>query len=811
MEQGVKRPKFVPEFADVPKKRVGMPELPLDARKLNFSEVELGFTEELARQEAARCLSCRRCIGCGLCLAECQPCAIVYDEKPREISLRADAVIFAPEACQFDATRKRSLGYGECMNVVTSYELERLLSPTGPFGGLVLRPSDGEVPKRIGFVQCVGSRDEAIGANYCSCDCCSRTISQALRAREAIRGAEVHIFHRGLRPTGKTSELQLRSIEGQPWVSLTESGVTSVKEDPESGAVTVVYSAGGSEAEAVFDLVVLAVGIQARRDLRRLAKAGGASVNKYGFADPGVVGTIISKDGAAFSGTVRGPESAERSVIDALAGASRALGPWMPSVSGVTQPSSEPTGGSNRPVVFACEYGMALAAKAVPPAEKLEAAGLSLAGSCALLCHLDGRQKMAEALGGAKGLVILGCHPGSHEMMFERVLDLPSGAVKIVDRTVLAGDVAGAVVAAIKEIEERKPGSARVGGAGRSEPAGRADQTGRAGNDSPESLERAVAVVGGGVAGLAAASELLRRNIRTIIVNDSEALGAGFKWLSAGQAEDRAAVEGFVKAIEGHPAVRILKPAGISSVGRADGAFDLSVSAPGGEEHLAVDALIIATGTRSCVPTDYPSGTDLVATQDDLAAGLAAGRAHWNRIVMLQCVGSRDAGHPYCSRFCCRQALANAKRLKQADPGTDVTILHKGIRVFGFDEDLLEEAAELGVRLIEIKDKPVVEAGRPLRIRGVSAVGQAFSLECDALVLSVGHAADEVVRNLAGMTGARLDELGFFETSNALIEPFATTAPGVFVCGFARAPVTIEEAFWDGLGVAGAVCGYLKT
>lgn len=798
----MKKPKFIPEFADIPKKRAKMPELPVGERRLNFEEVELGFTEELAREEAARCLSCRRCIGCGLCLAECDPCAVTYDEKPSEISLRADAVIFAPEARQFDAARTRDLGYGQCLNVVTSYELERLLSPTGPFGGLVLRPSDGEVPRRIGFIQCVGSRDEAIGAGFCSSECCSRTISQALRAKDSVGEAEVHILHRGLRPAGKTSELQLRGVEGQPWVRLVEARVKSLREDPESGTVTVVYTSAGAEAEAVFDLAVLAVGIEARRDFRRLARVGGVNVNKYGFVDPGVINTISCKEGVAFAGTVRGPESAERSVIDALASASKVLASPVSDVSGAPQPSGKPAGSAGRPLVFACEYGMALAGKAARSAAEATAGRFDLAGSHPFLCHMSGRQAMAENLDGASGLVVLGCHAGSHEIMFERLLGLPGGAVKILDRSALEGDVGRAVEIAIKDLRPRETGAGKVGKAGEVGNAGRADGPRRG---------RVVAVVGGGVAGLAASSELLRRQVKTIIVNDSDVLGGGFSRLVAVQATDPKTVEDFVKAIEDHPGARILRSAEVTSAGRKDGAIALAVRTASGEEQIAVDALIIAIGARPHVPTGFPAGTDLVITQDDLGASLAAGSAHWKRIVMLQCVGARDADHPYCSRFCCRQALANARLFKHANPDSEVTVLHRGIRVFGFEEELLTDAAEQGVGLIEIKDRPTVEAGRPLRVRGVSAAGRAFCLETDALVLSVGHARDQAAERLAGMTGAPLDGLGFFETSNQLIRPFATQAPGVFVCGFAQAPVTLEEAFSDGLGAAGAVCEYLEV
>lgn len=816
----MKRPKFIPEFADIPRQRTKMPELAVDQRRLNFSEVELGFTEELAKQEAARCLSCRRCIGCGLCLAECDPCAIVYDEQPSEIVIQADAVVFAAEAGQFEPSRKRDLGYGECWNVVTNSELERLLSPTGPFGGLLVRPSDGEIPAKIGFIQCVGSRDEAIGANYCSSECCSRTIAQALRAKELVGQVQVHVFHRGMRPAGKTSEAQLKSIEGQPWVSLVEAAVTSVKEDPASGTVTVRYASGGAEAEATFDLVVLAVGIQARRDFRRLARAGGVGVNRYGFVDPGITNMIACKEGVAFAGTIRGPQSPGQAVVDAMAGASKALASLAahgagPQPDRVAQLAGEPTGvqarGGGRPAVFRCRYGMALAGEGAAVADDEEAGALALDGSFPFLCHMSGLEAMAKQADSARGLVVVGCHAGIHEEMFEHLLALPSGAVKIVGAAEINRDGAAAIEGALDDLQSGGGGARSAqasGGAGELGATGDAVTT----ESSTEVLGgRGAAVLGGGVAGLAAASELLRRKVKTVIVEESQVLGGGFSRLGLTQAADLRMVEDFVKAIEHHRDACVVKCAQVRSVTKDKGGINLTVSSGESERRLTVGALVVAVGGGSHVAKDFPAGTDLVMTQDALAASLAAGRAQWKRIVMIQCVGSRDAEHPYCSRFCCRQALTNARLLKKAQPDVQVTVLHKGVRVFGFDEDLLTDAVEQGVSLVEIRDRPSVEAGRPLRVRGVSAAGQALSLECDALVLAVGHTAGEAAARIAGMTGTLLDGLGFFEVRNPLIRPFATTAPGVFVCGSARVPVTVDEAFADGLGAAQAVCEYLQT
>ena len=202
----MKKSKFITDFKDIPAPRQKMPELPLEERQRNFKEVELGFTEEIAVKEAKRCLSCRRCIGCGLCLAECDQKAIEYDQSPETTKLKVDAIILAPGFAEFDPNRNKELGYGKCFNVITSIEFERILSPTGPYGGVMMRPFDGEIPKRIAFVQCVGSREEMLGANFCSNLCCMQSLKEALTARERNPELEVKIFHRGIRPFGKGSE-----------------------------------------------------------------------------------------------------------------------------------------------------------------------------------------------------------------------------------------------------------------------------------------------------------------------------------------------------------------------------------------------------------------------------------------------------------------------------------------------------------------------------------------------------------------------------------------------------------------------------
>ncbi|HVP56583.1 MAG TPA: FAD-dependent oxidoreductase [bacterium] len=831
----MKKPKFVPEFADIPAARVKMPELEPEERRLNFKEVELGLTEELARREAARCLSCRRCIGCGLCLAECDQCAIVYDEADQMAELEADAIVFASEPEVFNAGRKRDLGYGEAWNVITSFEFERLASPTGPLGGLLVRPSDGEIPRRIAFIQCVGSRDEAIGANYCSVECCSRTIAQAWRAREAVgavgsgagraaggasmAGFEVWVFHRGMRPYGKTSEVELGGLARADWAKLIDATVASVKEDPATGALTVSYKADGEERRAAFDLVVLAVGVGARRDFRRHARLGAVAVNKYGFVDAGVASMVACKEGVAFAGPVRGPATAARSVIDAIAAASRALaasvdatGPGAGVPAGVpagtaATPGSASASPAAKPVVFACAYGLEAAGADAPASllEQIRSRGLAVGGSYPLLCYKEGRDAMKREVGPGSPLIVLGCHSGSHEMLFERALGLAPGAVSIISGAELAADPAA------------EPGQRPAPNVGYLVEAALATQPPAIPSDAPA---RPVAILGGGVSGLAAASELARRGLKVIVIEKSETLGANLaKATITGEPQDVKVIGDFVAGLEANPRVRFVRSATLAQATRIGDALELMVGTPDGNLTLETCALVIATGAGAFDPAGAGPGPGKypgAITQADFRSSLTRGEAPWQKVVMVQCVGARDAEHPYCSRYCCREALINALAFKNLNPEAELTILHRGLRAFGLDEELASEAVERGIAFIEVESMPAMVAQASpsghgqgtVKVTGISRAGKPFGIACDTVVLSVAHSRADI-DSIARLVGAPLDRLGFIETANPLVAPFASTAEGVFVCGFARNPVTVEEAFAEGLGIAGAVCQYM--
>ena len=152
-----------------------------------------------------------KCIGCGTCDEICKAHAIQYEQKDSEATLKVGSIILAPGFEPFDARLKSEYGYGRFPNVVTSIEFERILSASGPYGGLVLRSSDGEIPKKIAFIQCVGSRDFQLGNNYCSAACCMYGMKEAVIAKEhtpsnafvARRGCQIDFVHLGSTAIGK--------------------------------------------------------------------------------------------------------------------------------------------------------------------------------------------------------------------------------------------------------------------------------------------------------------------------------------------------------------------------------------------------------------------------------------------------------------------------------------------------------------------------------------------------------------------------------------------------------------------------------
>src|ERR1035437_3040795 len=153
--------------------------------------------------EAQRCLACGLCSECMQCVKACAAGAVCHDQQAAEQEIGVGSVILTPGFEEFQASLRGEFGHGRYANVLSSVQFERMLSAAGPTGGHVQRPSDGGEVKKIAFIQCVGSRDAARGAGYCSSICCMSATKEAMVAIEHQKGLDISIFCMDIRAFGK--------------------------------------------------------------------------------------------------------------------------------------------------------------------------------------------------------------------------------------------------------------------------------------------------------------------------------------------------------------------------------------------------------------------------------------------------------------------------------------------------------------------------------------------------------------------------------------------------------------------------------
>ena len=212
--------------------RFEMQARPATERKRDFGEVYTGLTEAQAKEEAARCLSCGICSECMQCVYACQANAIDHNQVEEIITLDIGAVILTPGLQPVSGDIRPEYGYGRYANVVTSLEFERMLSPSGPFTGVVQRPSDAEHPHKVAWIQCVGSRDISCGNGYCSSVCCMYATQQTLIARKHDSNIEPTIFHIDIRAFGKDFDADIERARKKAGRSIYAQHGFSSKRDP---------------------------------------------------------------------------------------------------------------------------------------------------------------------------------------------------------------------------------------------------------------------------------------------------------------------------------------------------------------------------------------------------------------------------------------------------------------------------------------------------------------------------------------------------------------------------------------------------
>ncbi len=827
--------------------RAEIPTLPVEERRQDFREVNLAFTEEQARTEAERCLECGLCSECHLCVDACKPGAVDHYMAPSTTTLEVGAVVLAPGYQLYDAERSPEWGYGRYANVVTAMEFERMLSASGPTHGHIGRPSDGAEPKRIAFLQCVGSRDKDHG--YCSSVCCMYATKEAMLALEHVPGVEVHIFQMDMRAFGKNFDAYYR--RGQELGIIYHNCHLSVlHEDPETKEIVIKYQTDdGALVETKFDLLVLSVGLEPPGSAPALAGATGIDLNEHGFALREPFHPIeTSREGVFVCGTFAEPKDIPDSVVEAGGAAASALAVIGESRGTLVQPPSYPPeieitpDDEPRIGCFVCSCGNNIAGVA-DVAEVTEYAtrlpDVVHAENTIYTCAADSLKLIQERIEehGLNRVVVASCTPRTHEPIFRDTIRsaglnpylFEMANIRDQDSWVHSHEPEKATAKA-RDLVRMAVARSRL-----LFPL----------HTRPQAFNHEALIVGGGVAGMTAALNLADQGYRVFIVERQAKLGGRMRHIhnNALGGDPQAFLADLIARVQTHDHIEVLTGYKVVKHKGYVGNFQTTVQETDGpalsetkgrrQRLIEHGVTIMATGAEEYAGPAYGLGAQpRIMTQGDLENCIADGSLDpraLKQVVMIQCVGpwdeppsaalgtgsaNGDVPDFYCSRVCCTTAIKNALKLKELNPEVQVSVLYKDIRTYGFREALYTEAREKGVMFIHFDDahKPQVrQENGHVRVTVTEPIlNVPIVFEPDALVLSAAVVPPEGTRALAEMMKFACTLEGFLLEAHLKLQPVDFPTEGAYLCGAIQYPKFLDEAIAQAMAAAARASAILS-
>ena len=312
-------------YAHLPRTR--MPRLDPGKRLNNFREVQLGFSQDQAVAEARRCISCGICSECYTCVAACKAEAVDFSQKEREMTVNVGAVVLATGFDLYDVSPLVEYGWGRIENVITAMQFERMICASGPTTGHLKRPSDGKEPRRLGFIQCVGSRDIR-HMKYCSAVCCMHATKEAILAREHCPELTSTIFYMDMRAVGKGFQEYVRRAKSQYEVEYIRArpGRVTLNEETRNPVIHYEDTVNREFRAREFDMVILSQALVPSESNISIAKRLGVELDEFGFiAIPEELSNPFgtTKEGVFGCGFCQSPMDVPDSVIRASGAASK--------------------------------------------------------------------------------------------------------------------------------------------------------------------------------------------------------------------------------------------------------------------------------------------------------------------------------------------------------------------------------------------------------------------------------------------------------------------------------------------------------
>ncbi|THB71443.1 MAG: CoB--CoM heterodisulfide reductase iron-sulfur subunit A family protein [Desulfobulbaceae bacterium] len=750
---------------------------------------------------------------CKKCEKVCDAVAINFDDTDKEYELTVGSIILTPGAKTYDPSINQDFGYGRIENVVTALQFERLLSASGPCGGEVERPTDKAHPKRLAWIQCVGSRNEHNANPWCSSVCCMYAAKQSIIAKEHDPEVEATIFYMDLRAFGKDFDKYIDKAKNDSGVTYRRAMVSQIIEEPETLSPIIHYiDEDGKRIQETFDMVILSIGFEPREQAAAFAQTFGIETDDYGFAKTSKLKPVeTSRPGVYVAGIYQGPKDIPETVIQGSGASARAMsllgesrGKEIEEV--VLPPERDIDGEEPKVGVIVCHCGVNIAGTV--DVEKVaevaaEQPGVAHSETIIYACAPDGQQKIRELVKdkGLNRVVIASCTPRTHSPLFQdtiREVGLNKFLFELADireqcswchkedkevATQKAIEIVNMNVAKTRLLDPVTQNSVGVNGA--------------------------ALIVGGGIAGMTAALSLAEQGYGVHLVERTPKLGGLLNQIRHNlEGDDVQQYLGEVKAkVEASEQIEVHLETTVESTDGFVGNFTTTLS---NEERIEHGAIVIATGGSEYQPTEYSfNESDSVITHRQLEEMLAENPPDKDHTyVMIQCVGSREEPANYCSRVCCQDALKNSIAIKKQSPQTQVIVLYRDMRAYGLKEDYYKQARDLGVLffLFTPDQKPVVvpndEQGCTVTLDG-KVLGTEIEIDADYVVLSTGLRPQEDATEFAKKYKLTCNVDEYFLEAHVKLRPVDFPSEGFFLAGLGHAPKNLEETISQSLAAAG--------
>jgi heterodisulfide reductase subunit A len=766
---------------------------------------------------------------CNNCQKSCDRDAINYDDSGKVVDINVGAVIVATGFDVYDASAIPSYGYGLYHNVLTNMELERVLNATGPTQGHIVRPSDHKVPRKIAFIQCVGSRGEGkeAGCQYCSRFCCMNTVKDCLLIKQhAPDIEEVLVFYIDIRAAGKGFEDFYRRSQEMPELKYIRGRPSKILEDPETHDPIIFVEDGetGKVSRIKVDMAVLASGAVSAESNSRLADVLGIELDENGFFEIDTkYGSPLHtlREGVYVCGCAAGVNDISDSVAQGSGAAAEAerFATRLPEEKEPKEKKEIDTSGPPRVGVFLCHCGINIAgvldiealkehAKSIPNVVHVE--------DNLFLCSDEGQRMVQERISEHKlnRVVAAACTPRTHEPIFRESCD-QVGLNPYLFEMVNVRDQCSWVHTTTPDKATAKAKDLIKMGVARSKHLQPLYK-----NSIP--VNQSVLVIGGGVAGMCAALELEAQGLKVYLIEKEGRLGGILNDLTRVYPANLSAFELSRALMEKVEASRIEATASteINSIRGFVGNFDVATT----NGNLKVGAIVIATGAHIYKPGDefgYGQFDNVITNQElenilhDSKDKIKIKGETPETVVFVQCVGSRDPEkNSGCSRYCCPTTIKQAIRLRES--GVNVAVLHRDMRTVGAQaEEQYRRARELGVKFIRYNDERLPEVfGDGGRARTVEilelALQRILQVDVDYVVLAAGMVPNEATTaKLHDILKVPRDADGFFMERHAKLGPVETTIEGVFVAGCVSGPKDIADSIAQGSAAAAKVASII--